>query len=251
MIEPNWMSVLPPLLAIILAIITRQVILSLSVGIWIGYCLLGAVNPIAGIGLAIEGIIYVFNDAGDTRVIVFTIVVGGLIATIEQVGGVRGFIHLLENRSWVNNAVRAKWLAYCTGLFIFIESNITLLIAGAISRPLFDRYKISREKLAYIIDSTSAPICIMIPLNAWGAVILSLLSSSEIEEPISVFMLAIPFNFYPISAIVVAAIVIWKHRYRADESCSGAHRTGRVFMAQCDTYGRPFNSLSGTRDYGR
>ena len=64
MIEPNWMSVLPPLLAIILAIITRQVILSLSVGIWIGYCLLGAVNPIAGIGLAIEGIIYVFNDAG-------------------------------------------------------------------------------------------------------------------------------------------------------------------------------------------
>ena len=211
MIEPNWMSVLPPLLAIILAIITRQVILSLSVGIWIGYCLLGAVNPIAGIGLAIEGIVYVFNDAGDTRVIVFTIVVGGLIATIEQVGGVRGFIHLLENRSWVNNAVRAKWLAYCTGLFIFIESNITLLIAGAISRPLFDRYKISREKLAYIIDSTSAPICIMIPLNAWGAVILSLLSSSEIEEPISVFMLAIPFNFYPISAIVVAAIVIWKN----------------------------------------
>jgi tetracycline resistance efflux pump len=168
MYEISWMSVIPPLLAIILAIITRQVIISLSIGIWIGFCILESVNPISGLALAIEGVINVFSDPSDTRVLIFTLIIGGLIATIEKVGGVRGFIRLLEERKWVNNAVRAQWLAYLIGVVVFIESNITLLVAGSISRPLFDRYKISREKLAYIIDSTSAPICILIPLNAWA-----------------------------------------------------------------------------------
>ena len=208
MYEANWMSILPPLLAIALAIITRQVILSLSVGIWIGFCLLESVNPLAGIGLALDGVVNVFSDAGDTRVLMFTLIIGGLIATIEKLGGVRGFIHLLEHRNWVTNGKRAQWLAYTTGIVVFIESNITLLIAGAISRPLFDRYKISREKLAYIIDSTSAPICVLIPLNAWGAVIISLLGSAEIDNPIDVFIYAIPFNLYPIVVILFCAFVI-------------------------------------------
>ena len=208
MYEANWMSILPPLLAIALAIITRQVILSLSVGIWIGFCLLESVNPLVGIGLALDGIVNVFSDAGDTRVLMFTLIIGGLIATIEKLGGVRGFIDLLEHRNWVTNGKRAQWLAYSTGIVVFIESNITLLIAGAISRPLFDRYKISREKLAYIIDSTSAPICVLIPLNAWGAVIISLLGSAEIDNPINVFIYAIPFNLYPIVVILFCAFVI-------------------------------------------
>jgi len=208
MYEANWMSILPPLLAIALAIITRQVILSLSVGIWIGFCLLESVNPLVGIGFALDGIVNVFSDAGDTRVLMFTLIIGGLIATIEKLGGVRGFIDLLEHRNWVTNGKRAQWLAYSTGIVVFIESNITLLIAGAISRPLFDRYKISREKLAYIIDSTSAPICVLIPLNAWGAVIISLLGSAEIDNPIDVFIYAIPFNLYPIVVILFCAFVI-------------------------------------------
>ncbi|MEX0963819.1 MAG: Na+/H+ antiporter NhaC family protein [Pseudohongiellaceae bacterium] len=210
MYEANWMSVIPPLLAIALAIITRQVILSLSVGIWIGFCLLESVNPVAGIGLALDGVVNVFSDAGDTRVLMFTLIIGGLIATIERVGGVRGFIHLLEHRNWVNNPKRAQWLAFGTGIVVFIESNITLLIAGAISRPLFDRYQIAREKLAYIIDSTSAPICILIPLNAWGAVVISLLGSSAIENPIDIFLYAIPFNLYPIAVILFCAFVIYR-----------------------------------------
>jgi tetracycline resistance efflux pump len=211
MYEANWISILPPLLAIALAIITRQVILSLSVGIWIGFCLLETVNPLAGIGLALDGIVNVFSDAGDTRVLMFTLIIGGLIATIEKLGGVRGFIHLLEHRNWVTNGKRAQWLAYSIGIVVFIESNITLLIAGAISRPLFDRYKISREKLAYIIDSTSAPICVLIPLNAWGAVIISLLGSAEIDNPIDVFIYAIPFNLYPIVVILFCAFVITRN----------------------------------------
>ena len=204
----DWTSILPPVLAIVLAIISRQVIPSLGIGIWVGFCLVESFNPVSGIALAIEGVVNVFSDPGDTRVLIFTLLIGGLIATIEKSGGVRGFIRLLEERSWVDSARRAKWLAYFTGIVVFIESNMTLLVAGAISRPLFDRYKVSREELAYIIDSTSAPVCIMIPLNAWGAIILSLLASSAIDNPIDVFVAAIAFNLYPIIVILVSAFVI-------------------------------------------
>ncbi len=209
--EPNALSILPPLLAILLAIATRQVVISLGIGIWAGFCLLHSLDPLRALPLALDGIINVFSDPGDTRVLIFTLVIGGLIATIEQVGGVRGFIRLLESSEWVNNSWRAKWLAYFTGIVVFVESNITLLVAGAISRPLFDHYRISREKLAYIIDSTSAPVCILIPLNAWGAVVLGLLASSEIENPVEVFITAIPLNFYSLLAIVFCAFVIWRN----------------------------------------
>ena len=207
--DPVWTSVIPPLLAIGLAIATRQVILSLSIGLWMGALLLGSGNPLVAIPQAIDTVINVFTDPGDTRVLVFTLVIGGLIATIEKLGGVRGFIHLLQEKKWVTGSGRAQWLAFGTGVVVFIESNITLLIAGAISRPLFDRYRVSREKLAYIIDATSAPICVLIPLNAWGAVIVSLLASSGIENPIDVFIGAILLNFYAIFAVLVCALVIW------------------------------------------
>lgn len=206
--DPVWTSVVPPLLAIGLAIATRQVILSLSIGIWMGAWLLGAGDPLAAVGQAIEAVVNVFGDAGDTRVLLFTLIIGALIATIEQLGGVRGFIALLQNRGWVTGAKRAQWLAFFTGVVVFIESNITLLIAGSISRPLFDRFAVSREKLAYIIDATSAPICVLIPLNAWGAVIVSLLASSGIDDPINVFIGSIAYNFYAIAAVLVCAFVI-------------------------------------------
>jgi tetracycline resistance efflux pump len=211
MSDPTWYSVLPPVLAIILAIWTKQVILSLFAGIWIGSTILAGLNPIAGVASGIDAIINVFTDAGDARVLVFTLLVGSLIATIEHTGGVRGFIHFLETRRWVHNGFRAQILAWATGLVIFIESNITLLVAGSVSRPLFDRYKISREKLAYIIDATSAPVCVMIPLNAWGAVIIGLIASSGVENPLEAFIDAIPYNFYAITAIILSAIVIWKN----------------------------------------
>ena len=98
MYDPNLLSLVPPLLAIMLAIATRQVIISLSIGIWVGYCILESVNPVVGLSLGIDGIVNVFDDAGDTRVLIFTLIIGGLIATIEKVGGVRGFIYLLESK---------------------------------------------------------------------------------------------------------------------------------------------------------
>ena len=211
MTDPSWYSVLPPILAIILAIWTKQVILSLFAGIWMGFTLLNGFNPITGVTAGLDGIINVFSDPGDTRVLIFTLIIGSLIATIEHTGGVRGFVHFLETRRWVHNGVRAQVLAWATGLVIFIESNITLLVAGSVSRPLFDRYKVSREKLAYLIDATSAPVCVMIPLNAWGAVIVGLIGSTGIENPLEVFIQSIPYNFYAIAAIILSAVVIWKN----------------------------------------
>lgn len=211
MSDPSWYSVLPPVLAIVLAIWSKQVIPSLAAGIWMAHTLLNQFNPLTGIAAALDGTIDVFTDAGDARVLVFTLLVGPLIATIEHSGGVRGFVRFLETRHWVHNGFRAQVLAWATGLVIFVESSITLLVAGSVSRPLFDRYRISREKLAYLIDATSAPVCVMIPLNAWGAFIISLVASTGIENPLQTFIVAIPLNLYAIFAILLAGVVIWKN----------------------------------------
>ena len=209
--DPSWYSILPPIIAIILAIWTKQVILSLFAGIWMGFTLMSGFNPLTGFTAGVDGLIHVFSEAGDTRVIIFTLLIGSLIATIEHSGGVRGFVHFLETRRWVHNKLRAQVLAWATGLVIFVESNITLLVAGSVSRPLFDRYKVSREKLAYLIDATSAPVCVMIPLNAWGAVIIGLIASSGVDNALEVFVASIAYNFYAIVAIILAAVVIWKN----------------------------------------
>lgn len=211
--DPTWLSVLPPLLAIGLAVATRQVYLSLAGGIWLGWTILHGWNPASGLGEAVESTVRVLGDAGDARVIMFTLVMGALIATLSSSGGVAGFVAWLERNRWVTNGRRAQLLAWATGVVIFIESNITVLVAGSVSRPLFDRYRTSREKLAYLIDSTSAPICILIPLNAWGAYNLGLLGGEAVglDNPLGVFLQSIPFNFYAFAAVALAlAVALFK-----------------------------------------
>lgn len=213
MSDPTWLSVLPPVLAIVLAIVTRQVYLSLGAGIWLGATILAGGDPLTGLADAIERIVAVLGSAGDARVVLFTLVIGALITTIEACGGVKGFVQWLERRRWVDDPGRAQLLAWTLGVVVFIESNITVLVAGTVARPLFDRFKVSREKLAYIIDSTSAPICILIPLNAWGAYNLGLLEGLGVQEPLSVFLGSLPYNFYAIGAVLLALATI---RYKLD-----------------------------------
>ena len=210
MSDPSWYSILPPVIAIVLAIWSKQVVLALSAGIWMGFTLLSGLNPLTGAAASLDGLINVFSDPGDARVLIFTLLIGSLIATIEHSGGVRGFVHFLETRRWVHTGVRAQILAWLVGIVIFVESNITLLVAGSVSRPLFDRYRVSREKLAYLIDATSAPVCVMIPLNAWGAIIIGLVASTGMENPLEIFIASIPYNLYAFVAIILAAVVIWK-----------------------------------------
>ncbi|HZD05041.1 MAG TPA: hypothetical protein VE173_08985, partial [Longimicrobiales bacterium] len=208
MSDPAWISVLPPLLAIVLAIWSRQVYLSLAGGVWLGWTILSGWNPLTGLGVAIDAAVDVFTDPGETKVLLFTLVIGSLIATVEASGGVRGFVRWIEERDWVRGGKGAQLLAWGTGVVIFIESNITVLVAGSVARPLMDRYRVSREKLAYLIDSTSAPICILIPLNAWGAYNLGILQGLGVDDALGVFLRAIPLNFYSLAAVGLALVTV-------------------------------------------
>ncbi|MEM6327683.1 MAG: C4-dicarboxylate ABC transporter, partial [Bacteroidota bacterium] len=154
--DPTWTSLLPPILAIGLAIWTRQVYLSLAAGVALGFTILVGGNLLTGLAATVDGLVAVFADAGNARVLLFTLVIGALIATVEAAGGVKGFVEALDRRGVFNGPRGARVLAFLTGLGIFIESNITVLVAGSVARPLFDRQKSSREMLAYLIDSTSA-----------------------------------------------------------------------------------------------
>ncbi|HSM07594.1 MAG TPA: Na+/H+ antiporter NhaC family protein [Gemmatimonadota bacterium] len=189
-----------------MAIWTRQVYLSLAAGIWLGWTIVAGWNPFAGLAGAIDGTLAMATDPSTAAVLLFTFAIGALIALVEANGGVRGFVEWVERRRFVTNGRRAQVLAWVIGLVIFIESNITVLVAGSICRPLFDRFRVSREKLAYLIDSTSAPVCTLIPFNAWGAFLLTLLVSAGVEPAVPVLVAAVPLNFYAIAAIAVALI---------------------------------------------
>ena len=206
-IEPGWISLLPPVLAIVLAIRTRQVYLSLAAGIFPGWTIVEGWNPLAGLGRSLRETVNVFTAVDRTEVLLFTLVIGALIATVETFGGVQGFVRELEERRWVTTPRRAKLLVFLTGCAIFIESNITVLVAGSVGRPLFDRFRISREKLAYLVDATSAAVCILIPLNAWGAYVLGILAELGVRDPLGVFVGSIPLNFYALATVLLAGAV--------------------------------------------
>jgi len=204
----GWLSVLPPVLAIILAIWTKQVFISLFFGIWLGWTVLSGFNPVVGLAEALEACVRVFQDGGNTKVIAFSAMVGALIAFTQVSGGVEGFVRRASDLGLAKSRVRAQLLAWLIGVIIFVESSITALVTGAIARPIFDRLKISREKLAYICDSTSAPVCILIPLNGWGAYVIGLLAVQQVDRPFHVLLQSIPYNLYAILAVLGVLLVI-------------------------------------------
>ncbi|MEP1230310.1 MAG: Na+/H+ antiporter NhaC family protein [Litorimonas sp.] len=212
----QWLSLLPPILAIGLALATRQVFLSLAAGIWLGFVILANGNPLTGTFVAIDGAVAVFSDAGNTRVIIFTLLVGALIALIQRSGGVEGFVQRLlmwlEGLSTKANGRGQRKiveiLAVLTGLLLFIESNISILTVGTVYRPIFDKLGIPREKLAYITDSTASPSCILIPFNAWGAFITGLIAAQGIANPFGTLLAATAVNFYPMLVLAILVFVI-------------------------------------------
>lgn len=214
------LSLVPPLLAIILALWTRQVFLALLIGIASGFLIMAGGNPLQGALDTLGGFVKVFESNYNTEIIIFTLMIGALIALIQRAGGVEGFVRRVVN--WLqkkaatadskNQRKRVELLAVLTGMLIFVESNISTLTVGTLYRPLTDNLEIPREKLAYIADSTCAPACILIPLNAWGAYIMGLLAEQNVEEPVSMLVGAVAFNFYPMLAILLLIIVIMTGR---------------------------------------
>jgi Na+/H+ antiporter NhaC len=202
----GFASLLPPLIAIGLAIYSRRVYLSLAAGIWLGWTIVAAWNPLAGLAKAIDACIAVLGVADNARVLVFTLLIGSLVGVVEANGGVRGFVRWAEGRSWIRGRRSAQLLAWVVGLALFIESNISILVTGSVCRPLFDRFRVSRQKLAYLVDSTCAPVCILVPFNAWGAYVLGLLAGLGVDRSVTVFAEALPLNFYALGALALAAL---------------------------------------------
>lgn len=212
----GFWSVLPPVIAIGFAIKTKQVFVSLLFGIWLGWLILVGGNPIDGTVATIQALVDVFKEPSNTRTIMFSCLVGALIAFIQRSGGVDGFIYSvnkflnhLENKKIGNPRKIVQVLAWLTGTAIFVESSINALTVGTLFRPIFDKLKIPREKLAYIADSISAPTCILIPLNAWGAYIIGLIAAQGFDNPLSVLVASYPFNFYPMLAAGLVVFLIF------------------------------------------
>lgn len=204
----GWLSILPPLFAIFLAIKTKHVYISLILGIWLGWTIIQAWNPLSGLFQTINALIAVFKDEDNTRVVLFSALIGAIITFTQYSGGMKGFINWVVDKGIVRTRKSAGLLAWFLGFVIFIESSICVLVSGAIARPLFDKLKISREKLSYILDSTSAPKCILIPLNAWGAFVIGLLASQGVENPVKFLVSSIPFNFYAILALLLVIVLV-------------------------------------------
>ena len=205
--EYGWLSVIPPIFAILLAIKTRQVFLSLFLGIVVGWIIISHGNILIGIELSIQSIIAVFKDAGNTQVIIFCAMVGALISLTQANGGVQGFVDLIQKMNIVTSRKRATVFSFFVGCIVFIESSISCLVTGTIFHPIYERFKISREKLAYICDTTSSPICILIPLNAWGAYVVSLLDKEKLSNTVPLFLSTIPLNFYAILSVLFAGFI--------------------------------------------
>lgn len=207
-------SILPPIVAIGLAIATRQVVVSLLAGIAIGWWIAARGDPLGGAAGTVGCLLDVFSDRGRVEILLFTLMIGSLLMLMQRSAGVEGFVRWVERWSWARSRRGAQLMAWCVGLGVFVESIITCLVVGTVARPLFDRMRISREKLAYICDSTSAPVCVLLPINGWGAMVLGLLAV-EAERghlgghgALTVFLAAIPLNFYALAAVGLVLVVI-------------------------------------------
>jgi len=210
----GFMSVLPPLVAIILAIRTRQVLVSLLTGLIAGSFILNHAAIVSSITGTVTIIADVFKNDSSTKTIIFTLLIGALIAFIQYSGGVEGFIQMVKlgdipSEKTKLSKLRSRYgvMAAFTGVLCFVESNLAALTVGTLYRPIFDKLRVPREKLAYIADSVSAPICIFIPLNAWGGFIMGLLVLQGFANPFTTMLNAMVFNFYPLLTIGLVFII--------------------------------------------
>ena len=215
--EGTIVSLVPPLTAIILCIVLREAILALFIGIFVGTLLLYSFNPVTAFFRAADDVMLAsLTDPDHAITLFFTILIGGLIEIFNQSPAARTLlVHLtqyLRNRRTTNLAI---WFA---GVVFFIDDYANSLIVGNSFRPIVDRMKISREKLAYLVDTTSAPITSLMLVSTWVGFEISLLNdaltgtSHEQMTGYSLFLLSIPYRFYPVLAIIFAFLVCWMCR---------------------------------------
>ncbi|PSS73332.1 Na+/H+ antiporter NhaC family protein [Shewanella algae] len=210
------LSLLPPVVAILLAILTRRVLLSLGLGILIGALLLNQWSVLdTGVYLGQRVLSLVWDDdafnAWNLYILGFLVLLGMITALITVSGSARAFANWA--RQHIRNRRDAKLLTMFLGCAVFIDDYFNSLVVGSIARPLTDRYYISRSKLAYLLDSTAAPVCVISPVSSWGAYIIALIGGiltahgfTEVGH-LSAFVQMIPMNFYALFALALLLCV--------------------------------------------
>ena len=209
----HWYSVIPPIIAIVIVFWRKEVIMALIAAIVSAEFLLAYQKQtevvFSGFIGSIERVVEIATSAGNSRILLFSILIGALLAYMRHSGGVTATVELLISKGVAKNKKQVGLLTMFTGAVIFIESNLSVLASGILSRGLYDKFKMSRARLAYVIDSTSAPICILILLNGWGAFVLGLLSNYELEQSaVSILWGTVPLNFYAIIALLIVLYTV-------------------------------------------
>ena len=209
-IDVGWLSILPPVIAIVLALITKEVISSLIVGIFSG-TLIYAFSTGGGIVKATDVTLTLMGEKlGDnTSIILFLGFLGALVAVITMAGGSRAY------GEWAGNKIKTKKGAQLgtslLGTLIFIDDYFNCLTIGTVMRPVIDKHHISRAKLAYIIDATAAPICIIAPISSWAASVISQMNGLEVNgqalNGMETFMATIPYNLYAILTLIMVVVL--------------------------------------------
>lgn len=214
---PNFgvLSLLPPLLAIGLCIITKEVIPSLFVGIWIAGTMLAGWNPILGFGKAVESLWNSLGDPWGARIVLTSLTMGGLVGVMKVGGGIDAAIQWITGR--VKSPRGAMFFTELAGFIIFFEDYVNTAVVGTTMSPITDRYRISKEKLSYIVDTTAAPIACIAGISSWIAYMVGQIGSQFNELGITVspyvaYLKSIPFVLYNIVALVLLTYVVFSQR---------------------------------------
>lgn len=214
--EYGFLSVIPPLLTIFFALYTKNVITALIIGILSGSLIIAEFNPFYAVLDAIENqVLAEFTSGTQSQVLITMMVIGGFVHLLEISGGAKAFARRMLNI--VSTRTKAQMLAWISGLTIFFTDSGNSLIIGPLYRSVFDEFKLCREKLAYILDTTSSPISILIPFIGWGAYIMSLIETAYAEvglteNEFTVLIKVIPYQFYAFLALLTIPIVVINRR---------------------------------------
>ena len=200
----------PPIIAISLALITKEVYSSLFLGMLTGALLNVGFDPVAGINqLFPDGVMAVLADKWNVGILVFLVILGTMVQLMNRTGGSTAFGAWAANR--IKKREGAQLSTMLLGCLIFIDDYFNCLTVGSVMRPVTDKHRISRAKLAYLIDSTAAPICIIAPISSWAAAVSGFVKG---ENGISIFVQAIPYNFYALLTLfMIVCIILLKTDY--------------------------------------
>jgi Na+/H+ antiporter NhaC len=215
-VVPGWLAVVPPLVAIGLALAFKDVLVSLFLGVFGGALILHHWNPLTAFARTVDRyVVGALADPGHVKIVVFTLLLGGMVGVISKSGGTRGIVARIA--PFATTARRGQLAAWTLGVLIFFDDYANTLIVGSTMRPVTDRLRVSREKLAYIVDSTAAPVASLFPISTWigfelGLIAAALTSLGLQFNPYAVFIASLPYRFYPILALVLGFTIAFACR---------------------------------------